>query len=177
MAEVCARTVNEMYNLEFSLKGDNKREISSKIEVLNNRIKTARELLLNGDLDGIDYKTVKLECEEKITVLEAKLLYVESPKVNIENQLKTAVNVLLKLDLLYKNGKIGLKREIIGSIFPEKLSFDGEQHRTTRVNEVVSIICLISSELESKKKWANIVETCLPTRVGHDGLEPSTKRL
>ena len=54
-------------------------------------------------------------------------------------------------DLLYKNGEIGLKREIIGSIFPEKLSFDGEQHRTTRVNEVVSLICLTSSELERKK--------------------------
>lgn len=28
-----------------------------------------------------------------------------------------------------------LKREIIGSIFPEKLSFDGEQHRTTLKKE------------------------------------------
>lgn len=177
MAEVCARLVNEMYTFEFSSKGDNKKEILCKIDSLNNRIKTARELLLNGDLDGIDYKSVKSECEEQITKLEAKLLNVETPKINIEAQLKKAVDVLLNLDLLYQNGKVALKREIIGSIFPEKLSFDGEQHRTTRINEAVSIIYQISSDLESKKKWTNIVKTSLPTRVGPPGLEPGTKRL
>lgn len=109
------------------------------------RIRTARELLLKGDLDGADYKTVKIECEEQVGRLEIKLFDVSSPKINIENQLENAVNVLLNLDLLYKNGGIALKREIIGSIFPEKLSFDGEQHRTTRVNEAASIIYLISS--------------------------------
>ena len=177
IAEVCTGLVNEMYTTEFSFKRDNEKEILSKIESLNNRIKTARELLLNGDLDGIDYKSVKSECEEQITKLEAKLLNVETPKINIETQLKNAVDVLLKLDLLYQNGKVALKREIIGSIFPEKLSFDGEEHRTTRINEVASIIYQISSDLESKKKWANIVETSLPTRVGPAGLEPATKRL
>ncbi len=116
-------------------------------------------------------------CEEQIVVLEAKLFDISAPKINIENQLKTAVNVLLKLDLLYKNGGIALKREIIGSIFPEKLSFDGREHRTARVNEVVSIICMVSSELEDKKKWANDVKTCLPTRVDHNGLEPPIKRI
>jgi len=108
-------------------------------------------LLLNGDLDGIDYKIVKLECEEKNSYFRITLLDVESPKVNIENQLKTARDVLLRLDLLYKNGKVALKREIIGLIFPAKLSFDGKQHRTSRLNEVVSIICMISSELEGQK--------------------------
>jgi len=152
MAEVCTRVVNEMYNSEFSQKGDNKREIVAKIETLNTRIKAARGLLLNGDLDGTDYKSVKIECEEQIVKLESKLFEASTPKVNIETQLKNAVEVLLKLDLLYKNGKLSLKREIIGSIFPEKLSFDGEQHRTTRLNEVVSIICMISNELQSKKK-------------------------
>ncbi|TKC57150.1 recombinase family protein [Pedobacter hiemivivus] len=172
MAEVCAKTVNEMYHSEFSNKGDSKKEIISKIDALNNKIKTARELLLSGDLDGADYKAVKIECEDQITTLENKLFDASSPKINIENQLKDAVNVLLNLDLLYKNGTVAIKREIIGSIFPEKLSFDGTQHRTTRVNEVVSIICMTSNELGSKKKRANDLSKCLPALVGHDGLEP-----
>jgi site-specific DNA recombinase len=163
MAEVCAKTVNEMYHSEFSNKGDSKKDIMSKIDTLNNKIKTARELLLSGDLDGADYKAIKIECEDQITTLE--------------NKLTNAINVLLNLHLLYKNGTVAIKREIIGSIFPEKLSFDGTQHRTARVNEIASIINLISNNLEGKKKWANIVKTCLPTRVGPAGLEPATKRL
>lgn len=35
MAEVCTKTLNEMYNSEFSQKGDNKREIVAKIDMLN----------------------------------------------------------------------------------------------------------------------------------------------
>lgn len=112
---------------------------------------------------------MKSECEVQMTKLEAKRLNTETPKVNIETQLKKAIDVLLRLDLCYQNGKIALKREIIGSIFPEKLTFDGKQHRNTRLNEVASTIYLISNESQSKKKWANIVETSLPTRVGPPG--------
>lgn len=54
-------------------------------------------------------------------------------------------------------------------MFPEKLSFDGAQHRTTRVNEIASTIFLISNNLQGKKKWANGEKSRLPTRVGHDG--------
>ena len=152
MAEVCTKLVNELYHSEYRHKGDSKKEIVSKIEILNHKIKTARELLLKGDIDGTDYKTIKTESEVQITSLEVKLFETSTPQINIENKLKNAVNVLLNLDLLYKNGNITLKREIIGSMFPEKLSFDGMQHRTTRINEIASITCLISKDLQSKKK-------------------------
>ena len=177
MAEVCTKVVNELYHSEYSQKGDSKKEIVSKIEVLNNKIRTARDLLLKGDIDGSDYKTIKTESEDQITILEAKLFEASTPQINIEHKLKNAVNVLLNLDLLYKNGNMSLKREIIGSMFPEKLSFDGAQHRTTRVNEIASTIFLISSNLQDKKKWANGEKSRLPTRVGPAGLEPATKRL
>ncbi|NII83494.1 MULTISPECIES: hypothetical protein [unclassified Pedobacter] len=49
-----------MYLTNFSERGDSKREVAAKIETLNNKIKTARELLLKGDLDPIDYKTIKI---------------------------------------------------------------------------------------------------------------------
>ena len=177
MAEVCTKLVNELYHSEYRHKGDSKKEIVSKIEILNHKIKTARELLLKGDIDGTDYKTIKTESEEQITSLEVKLFEASTPQINIENKLKNAVNVLLNLDLLYKNGNITLKREIIGSMFPEKLSFDGMQHRTTRINEIASITCLISKDLQRKKKWINDEKSCLPTWVGPAGLEPATKRL
>ena len=32
------------------------------------------------------------------------------------------------------------KREIIGSIYPEKLTFDGNEVRTVRINEAVRLI-------------------------------------
>lgn len=177
MKEVCKRVVNEMYEKDFSNGGDEKKILTTKIESLNDRTRSARELLLKGDLDGNEYREIKRECETEITTLETKLFDASNPKINIEHQLKDAVEVISKLDLLYQKGKVNIKREIIGSIFPEKLWFDGQEHRTTRTNNIVDVIYFISRRLKSKKKWTNDVKTCLPTRVGPPGLEPGTKRL
>jgi hypothetical protein len=57
-------------------------------------------LLSSGDIDGIDFKTVKADCEKQITVLEAKF----------------------------------------GSIFPEKLVFDGENFRTAKLDVAVGLM-------------------------------------
>ena len=48
-----------------------------------------------------------------------------------------AVKSLVTLDQLYKDGDVKKKRQIIGSIFPEKLVFDGSHYRTARLNEAV----------------------------------------
>ena len=38
-------------------------------------------------------------------------------------------------------------------MFPEKLTFDGFQYRTTRIKEALDLILLINSKIQSKKKW------------------------
>ena len=88
-----------------------------------------------------------------------------------------AVTVLTNLDVLYQISDMNVRREIIGSIYPEKFTFEDIQHRTARVNEVASLIYQISNELTAKKEWASDDKTCLPTWVRPPGLEPGTKRL
>jgi site-specific DNA recombinase len=46
---------------------------------------------------------------------------------------------------------LGSKRVIIGSIYPEKLTFDGFKYRTTRVNEAVELIYMLT-KVSAKKK-------------------------
>jgi site-specific DNA recombinase len=61
-------------------------------------------------------------------------------QVDIQALLTKAINTLSKLDELYANGTIIEKRKIIGSIYPEKLIFDGNEYRTPRLNEAVRLI-------------------------------------
>jgi len=56
-----------------------------------------------------------------------------------------------KLDFPFSKGDLGQKRRIIGSIFLENITFDGVEHRTGRINEIVNFIYLINSELGTKK--------------------------
>jgi hypothetical protein len=45
-------------------------------------------------------------------------------------------------------GDMKLSRELIGSMFPEKFTFENLKHRTYRVNEVAAIMYQIYSKLE-----------------------------
>ncbi len=48
--------------------------VIDEMNKVNVKLIKARELLLSEDIDPIDYRTIKTECENKLTGLEAKCL-------------------------------------------------------------------------------------------------------
>jgi site-specific DNA recombinase len=58
---------------------------------------------------------------------------------------------LSRLNEIYHDGTIIEKRQVIGSVYPEKLSFDGDRLRTTRINEAVRVIYTLDKALEEKE--------------------------
>ncbi|MEJ6980624.1 recombinase family protein [Pedobacter sp. P351] len=174
IAELCEDVIRDLYNREFATKGDGQNDIIKSITEINGKLSRGRELLLNGDIDGNDFRLIKTECEDKITRLEAKLAELSVKTININSILNKAIKNLTNLASMYENGDISLKREIIGSMYPEKLSFDGTQHRTTRINEAIQLIYQISNKLVGKKRRASHDFSCLPTVAPEAGLEPAT---
>lgn len=76
-------------------------------------------------------------------------------KLNINRYLDNALQKLENIGSLYKEGHIQTKRAIIGSIFTEKLEFDGSNYRTTRMNSVSGYILLINRKLCEKENRKN----------------------
>lgn len=86
-----------------------------------------------------------------------------------------AVSNLSRLDTLYEDGTVAQKRQIIGSIYPEKLVFDGMGYRTARLNEAVQLKYTLdkgSSEINNRKngKKLRLSGEVVPT-----GIEPVSK--
>jgi site-specific DNA recombinase len=52
---------------------------------------------------------------------------------------------------MYDKANLAGKQQILGSIFPEDLIFDGEKCRTPRINEVLRLILLIDSNKKETK--------------------------
>jgi site-specific DNA recombinase len=75
---------------------------------------------------------------------------VNSP-VNLEKMLDRAVNALSNIDLVYTRSDTNQKREIIGSMYPEKLVFSESGYQTTKINEAVALIFQINSDLREEK--------------------------
>ena len=171
--EVIAST----FKSKTRLQRDEVKQLSVQLEEANKRLSKARDLLLAGDIEASDYRTIKSESEEKIHRLEAELTASVTETTDIEPLLNKAISNISQLDILYVNGSITQKRKIIGSMFPEKLTFDGFQHRTNRVNEAISVMCLIDKQLGSKKNGTSLTNSDLSQEVIRLGLEPRTHTL
>jgi site-specific DNA recombinase len=137
--------------------------------------------LLTGDIDGVDFKAIKSESEQKILVLEAKLetlrnaTYIDYNAVEV--LLDDAIVSLTKLNTIFCKSAISNQRRLIGSMYPKKFTFESLKHRTAKLGETYEDIYLTNRYLEGKKNGVKENKFQLPRMVGHAGLEPATKRL
>ena len=86
--------------------------------------------------------------------------------------LPRAIGNLSRLDALYEEGTIAQMRQIIGSMYPEKLVFDGFQYRTARLNEVVRLIYMLDESFSEIKNRKGNDFLCLSGLVPQTGIEP-----
>jgi site-specific DNA recombinase len=172
MEDVFKLVINEVYLAKTRNQKEEIKTIKAELEQLNSRLSKARELLLSGDLDGSDYKQIKSEAERKIAYLEGKASDLSKGCVSIEPLLDKALNSLTRLDKLYTEADTKRKREIISSMYPEKLTFDGMCYRTSRLNEAVELIYKLGEDFSQNEKGQISKKTNLSSLVGLLGFEP-----
>ena len=151
--------------------------VKQQLDETNLKLERARDLLLSSDIEPSDYRAIKTACEEKISLLERKLFSTTNKEPDLSPMWEKAISNLSNIDLAYKDGTVEEKRQIVGSMFPGKVVFDGTRHRTTRINEAVRIISLIDSSLKGKKNGTSLDFSNLSQEVIPLGLEPRTPTL
>ena len=137
------KIIQDVYRSTVSGAQDSRKQLSDQIMEQNAKLTKARDKYLADELEQAEYKIVKIECERQMNILEAKLAEISFKRAtsgSTDKMLNNAISVLSNLTTLYKEGNTAKRREIIGSIFPEKLVFDGIQHRTGRINEAAQLI-------------------------------------
>lgn len=150
-----------------------KKKISDEIDSLNNKLSFARNKFLSEIIDDDEYLEIKRECKERISKLEEELNKSSIPQINnIDKLLEQALDTLQNIGKQYQEGGIETKRAIIGSIFPEKLQFDGKHYRTARINSIAHHIFQINNELGGVKKKRNDQNDHFSLIVDPQGFEP-----
>ena len=140
MAESYKYVLNYAYKEQGKSQRTEARMLNDQLNEAQSDIAKGRRLLLKGAIDAADYRTINAESERKITELDAKLIEASKSTAGIQGLLDKVVDSLTRLDQLYTDGYVKKKRQIVGSIFPEKLVFDGSRYRTARLNEAVRLI-------------------------------------
>ena len=174
MEEVYRKLVKEVYLDATSNHRESKKKAIGEIERLNQKLTKTRNLLIADVIDSDDFQAVKTDCQEKIRRLEATVIASNEQRPNINATLDKALSSLSNLDMLYTNAPVKEKRIIIGSIWPENLTYDGKCYRTHRVNTVASYIYTVNQEVIKKKSRAKSSFARQFGVVAGTGLEPVT---
>ena len=178
MNELYKLVVSDIYRIYKGSSHVGRKEISEEISKLNGKLANARDMLFDEKLDHDDYKTIKRECEEKLKRLEIALTEAKvqnSNQLSIDNILLKAIEALSKLNELFLDGDILKKREVLGSIFREKLGFDGFNYRTGRISEPAKLIFRINKELKHEKNGKDRLPNRLSRSVLRAGIEPALR--
>jgi site-specific DNA recombinase len=177
MVDVYQEVISRLHHNQTKGERADLRSIKQELEQVNTRLVNARNLLVEDQLDVVDYRAIKAECEKKISELEARLFASNTSDTNIEVLLRKALENLSRLDQLWEEATAEKKRLIIGSIFPEKLTFDGKRFQTTRLNEGARLIYTLNEGLSENKNGQSEEISALSCSVTRAGFKPIHKSL
>lgn len=168
-----------MEKLLLSSNGDSKveaKKLKSKIQDTKKRLESIQDLLVDGTIAPDDYKSMRNRYQSNLLDLQEKLSGIKLTKSKFEEYLLSGLSFMQNLSNSYKNSTVVMKQKIIGSIFPEKLTFDGTYYRTPKINQAVLLIFSVCGGLGDKKNEQHPFFKTLFALVESEGLEPSSKQ-
>ncbi|HVF81815.1 MAG TPA: hypothetical protein VM884_07775 [Flavisolibacter sp.] len=96
-------------------------------------------------------------------------------QTEFQKYLKTGIHLLQKLPEFYQKSSVQVKRDVLGSIFPEKLTIGEKKCRTTKINEAVLLITATDKGFRGNKKGQPFKNLGLSRQVEPTGVEPVSK--
>jgi site-specific DNA recombinase len=177
MIELYKLILTNTFKTQIGHKTTERNRIIQQINGLETRLKKARDKYADDEMLADDYYALKKDIEKSIRDWEKELAGLCSQDKGIDKLINEAMESALQIDHLYHEGTIEEKRNVIGSIFPEKWVFDGLQHRTTRINSIAELIFSVDAGLGEIKNGTSTDLAYLSHQVIPLGLEPRAPSL
>lgn len=144
-----------------------KKRIQTEIFKIDEGLEKAAMKNLNGTWDDNTFFRIQQKLESEKTALCVKLNHLS----NLAPQFSNTTQLLGSLETFYKDCDITTRKRLIGSIFPDKIYFEKNKYRTTKINEVIDLLFTIDKGLNKNSPAKNArLSTCAPPA----GLEPAT---
>lgn len=165
-------TVSKLYNdILLDLRGEGERELSKEIDDIKkqlsakkNDINKVEDMMLTDIKHRERYMKMIDRYEEEAKELENKAETLEKSKdKGFKQKINYSMSLLANIPKFITDAPVELKVKLIGSIFPEKIEFDGKEYRTTSFNKVLDLIFQETMQLQGYelKKRRNL--TISPT--------------
>ena len=151
--------------------------VNREISKQKQRISNAKSLMLDGEISALEFKEMRLEIEEKITHLTCELSNINAGIQNLDSKIDDITGLFSNLEKAYQQKDTATKKQIVSSIFPNKLIYDKKTVRTMKMNSVMSLILNNDKVLKGSKKRKHTEFGVLSGGVENIGFEPTTSCL
>ena len=155
-------------------RGEGLNQSADRLNGLKNRLEHLDEQFLSGSLANEDYSRMIAKVKQNISEAEQQSRQFEADKAVRKEQIFFGVSLLDDLSGKYKRADTDLKQRMIGSIFSEKLCFDGKKYRTVPLNPAIELMVSNIKPFKKAQKKQASKKRDLSRMAPPLGLEPRT---
>ena len=175
-------TVLKLYNeVLMDVRGDcikdslkQAERLEKDLRAVEARIKRVNDLYFDGEISKDEKQNNLSRYETEASRLKAQI---ESLKLNedlhIKDKLTYSINLIGNLGTFFQSAPCEVKIKLLGSMFPEKIEFDGKKYRTKSFNQMLEIIYVETKQLQGYKKSESSKNEGDSGSVPRAGIEPA----
>lgn len=124
----------------------------ASVKKLKEKIRKTQDLYIDGEIEKEDYKQITLRYKSQLENLADNKAIKKKDFNELTELLSWAFGFTSNLSKTFDNANHEGKRLLIGSIFPEKFTFENNRVRTNVIGKPYSLICSDSKAFERLKK-------------------------
>ncbi len=162
------------------LRGEHSRDMQRKVEALKKEVGATKELLIAID-DKLSRGTINEKTHERISErylqrieeLEQQLNILSHNRKDVRDKIDYSVHLINNLTKIMMDAPVKVKCKLIGSMFYDKIEYDGKNYRTKNYNQVLDLIFQETNKLRGYKNGESEDSPALETIVPRAGVEPA----
>ncbi len=166
--------LDDTFNGERKSRKLRLRNIKEELEKQSKRLESIENKFIDDIIDLPMYKSMKNKIQKTINELLHETAKLKSLDKNLESYLKRGISFMHGIDKFYAQASPYIKKQIVGSIFPEKLVFLKNSYRTEFLDPLIALI--LSKHRGFKLlEIKNSLQNCKESKKAPPlGLEPRT---
>jgi site-specific DNA recombinase len=166
--------LSDVFKTNDADRSKERKQIEDQVKSLDQKIESLTDKFVDEMIDKSAYESTKKRYEGAKNELIAKHVVLQPEGAALSKYLNFSVSLSKNLSRFYDKADFTTKQEIIGSIFLETLTFEGENYRTTKINEAMQLICNVDKAFKRSKNKKAFIAEGLSSWAPPAGLEPAT---
>lgn len=148
-------------------------KVEKEIKTYRSRLENAQTLMLDGDLDAAEYRSIKAKLQPEIEKLVRQQSKLNERNPEEKEILDFGIYFLNNMVELLTEADLEAKHQIIGSMFPKKIIFENNELRTNIEDGVMPMLLATSKGFKENKKGELKKISSPSCVVPRTGIEPA----